>query len=59
MDGDLNTFSMRVNVWYNRHFPEPRIIVKENYMFVRRDTLIQEKHLIFLLTISHDDEQEI
>jgi len=35
MDKDLNTFVMRVKEWYSWHFPELKLIVKDNYIFSR------------------------
>jgi len=59
MDGDLNTFAMRVKEWYSYHFPELRIIVKDNYMFARCAAFIQDKRTLFPPTVSHDDDQEM
>lgn len=43
LDKDVNTFAMRVREWYSWHFPELKDIVKDNIMFARSASLIQDK----------------
>ena len=59
MDGDLNTFAMKVKIWYSYHLLELRIIVKDNYMFANCTAIIQDKRSLFPPTVSHDDDQEM
>jgi nucleolar protein 56 len=35
MDKDINTFAMRVREWYSWHFPELKLIVKDNFLFAQ------------------------
>lgn len=43
LDKDLNTFAMRVREWYSWHFPELKLVVKDNYIFARCAAYIQDK----------------
>ena len=43
LDKDLNTFAMRVREWYCWHFPELRDLVKDNYVFARCASYIQDR----------------
>ena len=43
LDKDLNTFAMRVREWYSWHFPELKDLVKDNYIFARCASYIQDK----------------
>ena len=56
---DLNTFAMRVKIWYNYHFSELRIIVEENYMLANCTALIHDKRSFFTLIVSYNDNQEM
>lgn len=47
MDKDLNSFAMRVREWYSWHFPELKDIVKDNYIFARCASFIQDKKTLF------------
>jgi len=47
MDKDLNSFSMRVKEWYSWHFPELKDIVKDNHVFARCASFIQDKKTLF------------
>jgi len=58
MDGDLNTFAMRIKEWYSWHFPELKDIVKDNYMFARCAAFVQDKKTLFPSTVDNDDEEE-
>jgi len=58
MDGDLNTFAMRIKEWYSWHFPELKDIVKDNYMFARCAAFVQDKKTLFPSTADNDDEEE-
>jgi nucleolar protein 56 len=44
LDKDINTFAMRVREWYSWHFPELKDIVKDNIMFARAASVIQDKN---------------
>jgi len=48
MDKDLNTFAMRVREWYLWHFPELQWLVKDNYMFARSATFIQDESSLYV-----------
>ena len=41
LDKDINTFAMRVKEWYSWHFPELKLIVKDNFMFAECAAFIQ------------------
>jgi nucleolar protein 56 len=41
LDKDLNTFAMRVREWYGWHFPELKLLVKDNYIYARCAAYIQ------------------
>lgn len=62
LDKDLNTFAMRVREWYCWHFPELRDLVKDNYVFARCASYIQdrasltEEKLEGLTEITFDEE---
>lgn len=63
MDKDLNTFAMRVREWYSWHFPELKDIVKDNYMFARCASFIQDKSTLCSApggqgTAEDDDDDE-
>jgi len=60
MDGDLNTFAMRIKEWYSWHFPELKDIVKDNYMFARCAAFVQDKKTLFTFTATneYDDDDE-
>jgi len=47
LDKDVNTFAMRVREWYSWHFPELKDIVKDNIMFARTASFIQDKNTLF------------
>jgi len=58
MDGDLNTFAMRVKEWYGWHFPELKDIVKDNYMYARCAAFIQDKVSLFTVTKRDEDDDD-
>jgi len=58
MDGDLNTFAMRIKEWYSWHFPELKDIVKDNYMFARCAAFVQDKKTLFEASKGDDEEDE-
>lgn len=58
MDGDLNTFAMRIKEWYSWHFPELKDIVKDNYMFARCAAFVQDKKSLFSSTVNPDDNDD-
>lgn len=47
LDKDVNTFAMRVREWYSWHFPELKDIVKDNIMFARTASFVQDKNSLF------------
>jgi nucleolar protein 56 len=46
LDKDVNTFAMRVREWYSWHFPELKDVVKDNIMFARAASVIQDKNTL-------------
>jgi len=56
LDKDVNTFAMRVREWYSWHFPELKDIVKDNIMFARTASFVQNKNSL-LASSSSEDEQ--
>lgn len=47
LDKDVNTFAMRVREWYSWHFPELKDLVKDNIMFARAASFIQDRNSLF------------
>jgi len=58
MDGDLNTFAMRVKEWYGWHFPELKAIVKDNYMYARCAAFIQDKESLFKSNVTREKDDD-
>lgn len=58
LDKDVNTFAMRVREWYSWHFPELKDIVKDNIMFARAASVIQDKNSLIKKSTSGESSSE-